>query len=60
MNRSRQARSVSTYDGGDVGDAGDRGSGVSWVERSMTASDGHSPPGKMYVWIQFAPRRCRS
>ena len=26
----------------------------------MTASDGHRPPGKMYVWIQFAPRSCRS
>ena len=33
---------------------------VSRVARSMTASDGHSPPGKMYVWIQLAPRSCRS
>ena len=23
----------------------------------MTASDGHRPPGKMYVWIQLAPRQ---
>ena len=29
---------------------------VPWVARSITASDGHRPPGKMYVWIQLAPR----
>src|SRR5574338_29494 len=27
-------------------------------DRSIAASDGSRPPGKMYVWIQLAPRTC--
>ena len=33
---------------------------VRWSERSIAASEGSTPPGKMYVWIQLAPRRCGS
>ena len=59
MNRSRQARSVSTYEGA-MSVTLRTSSRVRLVARSSTASDGHRPPGKMYVWIQFAPRNCCS
>src|SRR5664280_2764351 len=35
-------------------------SDVRRVACSITASDGQRPPGKMYCWIQLAPRRWRS